>query len=90
MIQNTTQSKMTAKVIWIFLSFTVALATAFETQIIDAKVGKLQTQTVNSSVQFIFHFRNVVDSGLRVHTYSAKAEEDQPVIFTVRQEKGLI
>ena len=78
-------------VIRVFLFCNVlALITAFETQIIDSQINELKTQSVNSSVQLIFHFRNVVDSGLRVYTYSAQAGKNQPLIFTIRQEKGVV
>ena len=78
---------MTARVWFMFLNL-ATLSLAFETQIIDANLEVLQSQNVNSTVQLIFHFRSVQDSGLRVYSFSAKAEQEQPVIFTVRQEKG--
>ena len=86
---KTKTSKMSVKVLLLFLNL-LAFNTAFETQIIDSNLNEVKTQSVNSSVQLIFHFRNVVDSGLRVYTYSAQADQYQPLIFTVRQEKGVV
>ena len=80
---------MSVKLLLLFFNL-LALNTAFETQIIDSTINEAKTQSVNSSVQLIFHFRNVVDSGLRVYTYSAQADQYQPLIFTVRQEKGVV
>ena len=80
---------MSVKLLLLFFNL-LALNTAFETQIIDSTINEAKTQIVNSSVQLIFHFRNVVDSGLRVYTYSAQADQYQPLIFTVRQEKGVV
>ena len=45
---------------------------------------------VNSSVQFILHYENIVEYGLRVHTKSINAPEEQPVVFVIRQKKGVL
>ena len=45
------------------------------------------SDVVNSSVQFILHYENIVEYGLRVHTKSFFAPEEQPVVFVIRYEQ---
>ena len=77
----------------IFFVFSVLLlcvsAKGLQTITKEAKIGVLQRETVNSSVQFLFHFTTKNYSGLRLHTYSATADKDVPVIVTVREELGV-
>lgn len=63
---------------------------SFETKIISGALDQRISEVVNSSVQFIFHYKDLADSGLRVHTTSSGAHEEQPVLIVVRQEKGVL
>ena len=60
----------------------------FETKIIpNCSLGQTFSDVVNSSVQFILHYENIVGTGLRVHTESRDANENQPVVIVARQKK---
>ena len=48
------------------------------------------SDVVNSSVQFILHYENIAEHGLRVYTKSIDAPENQPVVIVVRQKKGVL
>ena len=61
----------------------------FETKIIpNCSLGQTFSDVVNSSVQFILHYENIVGTGLRVHTESRDANENQPVVIVARQKKA--
>ena len=47
----------------------------FETKIIpNCSLGQTFSDVVNSSVQFILHYENIVGTGLRVHTGKSLSE----------------
>ena len=82
--------------LWIFKFFTNFLLVSssnspihpFETKIIpNCSLGQTFSDVVNSSVQFILHYENIVGTGLRVHTESRDANENQPVVIVARQKK---
>jgi hypothetical protein len=65
-------------------------ADSFETKIVDANIGVVKTDVIDATTQLIFHYKNVVDSGLRVYVSSNDAQDEQPVIVVVRQQKGAL
>ena len=80
----------TISLIVLLLKCSFLIGEQFETKIIDAVVNTYINESVNASVQFILHYKNVSGSGLRVHTLSDYAQDDNPVIIVVRQEKGVL
>ena len=78
--------------LWIFNFLLVSASNSsthpFETKIIpNCSLGQTFSDVVNSSVQFILHYENIVGTGLRVHTESRDANENQPVVIVARQKK---
>ena len=81
--------------LWIFNFLLVSASNSsiqpshpFETKIIpNCSLGQTFSNVVNSSVQFILHYENIVGTGLRVHTESRDANENQPVVIVARQKK---
>ena len=78
--------------LWIFNFLLVSASNSsthpFETKIIpNCSLGETFSNVVNSSVQFILHYENIVGTGLRVHTESRDANENQPVVIVARQKK---
>lgn len=63
---------------------------SFETKIVSGQLNTVISNVVNSSVQFIIHYEKLVDAGLRVNTICNEAEEEQPVLIVVRQQKGVL
>ena len=76
---------------WIYSFFFVSTSNStnpFETKIIqNCQLDQPFSNFVNSSVQFILHYENIVGTGLRVHTESKHAKANQPVVIVVRQKK---
>ena len=76
---------------WIYSFFFVSTSNStnpFETKIIqNCQLDQPFSNFVNSSVQFILHYENIVGTGLRVHTESKNAKANQPVVIVVRQKK---
>ena len=69
--------------LWIFKFFTNFLLVSssnspihpFETKIIpNCSLGETFSDVVNSSVQFILHYENIIGTGLRVHTGKSLSE----------------
>ena len=78
--------------LWIFNFLLVSASNSpthpFETKIIpNCSLGQTFSDVVNSSVQFILHYENIIGTGLRVHTESRDANENQPVVIVARQKK---
>ena len=78
--------------LWIFNFLLVSASNStihpFETKIIpNCSLGQTFSDVVNSSVQFILHYENIVGTGLRLHTESRNALENQPVVIVARQKK---
>ena len=81
--------------LWIFNFLLVSASNStthpFETKIIpNCSLGQTFSDVVNSSVQFILHYENIVGTGLRLHTESQNADENQPVVIVARQKKGVL
>ncbi len=66
----------------IFVQFftCVLSASQFKTTIIDANLDQTYKEVINSTVQYIFHYKNLQDSGLRIHSQSIDAFEDHPLL----------
>ena len=67
--------------LWIFNFLLIVSASnsspthPFETKIIpNCSLGQTFSDVVNSSVQFILHYENIVGTGLRVHTGKSLSE----------------
>ena len=65
--------------LWIFNFLLVSASNSsthpFETKIIpNCSLGQTFSDVVNSSVQFILHYENIVGTGLRVHTGKSLSE----------------
>ena len=86
------KGKMNRGILSLFLLFFefCSAQNAYETQIVPANLDVTYTDVVNSSVMFIFRYNDIVDSGLRVNTVSLDADDAQPVVVVVRQEKGVL
>jgi len=72
-------------------SSTFSLAVSdFHTETIDATLDQIYQKQANSNLEFIFHYRDLEDTGLRVHSSSNENDKDHPLLVVVKQEKGIL